>query len=321
MTGAIRADNTVECDDATRSNRPPVSQETDGGVPMSAPVFSPSQTRDWTFCPVYWWLQQTHVYPRRIGKKEASAALGTAFARAVALYNTDRKHGFELNPTAYQTLGQGTLAHQLNFLTEMGCQWEESALTPEALSQLLDTALARYIQEDPIPRSWKILDIEYTIPGSGQSRLDLGVEDGQGLAIVDYKLRLTLDDRYYDRTVSGYVNDHQQLHYAYFYGLNQCRPVERYYILLVVLTPRFSARLHPFSVCPETLQVWHHFTQQAWRHMEAQNQGDESLWMAAQHANQYGPCPMIRYCFEYRMDMTLAAHEYVQGAGESHGPA
>lgn len=279
-------------------------------------VYSPSQTKDWGFCPLYWWLRREEWSPSRVGFKEAAAIVGIGFAAGVASYNHLRiasgdRPDSDMYPAVVAT-GQEIASYHVEALKATHT-WDDK-FDPTSILTDVEAALYYYIENDPFDPSWKLLDAELTLPDHGNARLDLGVETPDGvLAVVDYKVKMSLQARYYDKEVNKYMWDHQQYHYAWGYGEVKQRPVERYYIALLVLRPQKSLKLHPFTVDPVALQDWLHFTRNAWDTMEIQRDHPELLTRNPDHENKYGPCPMRDACLLHKLDPNLmVAKDYRQ---------
>ena len=269
---------------------------------------SPSQTSEWMECPIKRMLNyKMGLKPRRISKGEIAAIGGRAFAKGMeTFYRSQISSG----PVASYTdilqasLSEISLAKQ--HITDRGRdipQWEQAYYA--SIEGRVENAIKKYLANDPITSNFTICDVEKVLPSHGNARIDLGVRDDFGLAVVDFKFKLRLDAKYYDREVLRYKNSWQQYHYSWAYEEDMCEPVRRYYICLVVAEPRFSVKLHEYPIHPETMEMWKQSAQRIWTQMEHEDQGLSQPWMAAEHETKYGPCPYQAACFTHRYDMNL----------------
>ena len=114
-------------------------------------IYSPSQTKDWAFCPVYWWLKnKDHWAPRQIGKPEVAAIAGWAFAQAMA---ERHKSNPQEDPVE---LARFLIGMRVMNLKEQGFQFEET-FQMEALQSLVADGVRKTLQYDPIPPPGRFL--------------------------------------------------------------------------------------------------------------------------------------------------------------------
>src|SRR3990167_658517 len=242
-------------------------------------VFSPSQTAGYLFCPMYRWLRQEGWREKKVNAKDIGAALGRSFAAGIANYNVAcRDHA---STGSGEKVGDAVSAGLAELDTTVKAMVstrdtrdQEAILT--ALPGRLERALSKSIEYDPIPPQWEKRDVEFTIPDSGASRIDLGCWDGQSPVVVDYKLRLRLDARYRFAEIKRLQRNWQLLHYTFFYGQYLKKPVDRYIVLLTVLEPKFEILpidLTTVWVTEEELAQWHAFAKQVWADMAAEDRG------------------------------------------------
>ena len=273
-------------------------------------------------------LRYTHGWrPRRIGKRELAAVLGTGFAEGVAIYHRAR-HAVQprsLSPTelieiaeASAACAQTSASRRLVELQQAGFvvnDWD--AATAQALPLRVHKGVMRYVSANPLPESWTVTAIEQTMGDYGNARLDLALEDSDGPAIADVKVKLQLDSKYRAKELRRYQDDHQQMHYAWAWGRMLQRAVTRYYIVLVVLEPKFSVELLPYQIHPETLMAWEGSQRVVWADMAAEDAGTREPYMVAKHWDEYGECEYRAACFDYHWDESLMGQEYVQRLKES----
>ena len=285
-------------------------------------VYSPSQTKLWLECPMKRYLRYSLGWrPRRIGKPDLTAILGRAFHAGVALYHARRQAAqpHALAPTELQEIAEASAAaatfeasRQLARLQDQGFvvnDWD--APTAQALPLRVAKGVTRYVLADPLPAAWTIRAVEHTLEEYGNARLDLAIEDADGPAIADVKVKLTLDAKYRAKELSRYQDDHQQLHYAWAWSEIRQASVNRYYIVLVVLEPKWSVEILPYQIHPETMQAWTQSQLVTWHDMAEEDAGTREPYMAATHWSAYGDCEMRKACFEHHWDPQLMAQDYV----------
>jgi PD-(D/E)XK nuclease superfamily len=286
-------------------------------------AYSPSQTTTWIDCPIKRALAyQEKWMPRRYGKRELAAILGGGVAAGLGAYYhfrgaCEQWDGQSISTKPYVDIAVQVTRARLRELEEIGAVVNDyDRAQQDALPDRVQRAVEKYITWDvegrAIPHAWLILDVERTLPDHGHARLDLGVDDGQGPAVVDHKVKLQLKREYRQRELDRYRHSWQMLHYAWAYGAVLGRPIRRYYINLIVLEPQFSVELVPFSVEPEHMAQWEQSARRVWAQMEREDQGIEHPWMAAKHADEYGNCEFAEACLTHKWDPALMAAEYVR---------
>ena len=287
----------------------------------NAQVFSPSQTADYLFCPMYRWLKQEGWRERKVNARDIGAALGRSFATGIASYNVAcRDHASIGSGTKVAEAVSAGLSELDTTIKEMvntrNVGDQEAALT--ALPTRLERALSKSIEYDPIPPTWEKRDMEFVLPDSGNSRIDLGCWDGQTSVVVDYKLRLRLDSRYRMAEVKRLQRNWQMLHYTFFYGQYLKKPVDRYIVLLTVLEPKFEILpidLTTVWVTEEELAQWHAFAKQVWADMAAEDSGERLTRGKTECENRFGPCEFVDACWNWHYDESLMNSKYVKYAG------
>lgn len=270
-------------------------------------VYSPSQTKAWDMCPVYRQLAyKMHLVPRRVAKRDIAAIGGRAFALAMEVYN--KNSGLE----NAHSVAQYQIAQAKKRIVELGREvpdWELAYYS--SLEPRLEHALNKYHANNPI-KDYEIIAVEHKLANHGNARIDLAIRDGFGPMVVDYKFKLRLESKWYDREVEKYRNAWQLIHYTWGYGEEIKEELSRYGICLVVGEPKFSAVLHEYPVHPETMLAWKASSERMWRHMENEDRGVEQPFMATTHETQFGPCEFAKACFEHRWDTNLMlANDYV----------
>lgn len=290
-------------------------------------VYSPSQTATWMRCPMMRALRKEGWIPRYGQRKDWAAVLGQAFGAGVGAYNSLRQAHEEQGmlmperaPDARASfidvavgVALGVKQQRVREMVDMGLVVDEDGdAYIKVLDQRIRRAVTCYVLTDPIPDTWKIVDIESSLgEGAGNARPDLIVRDEMGLAIVDYKSKLTLKAEYRHKTIQEYANGHQFLHYAHFGREYYKEPIDRYYIGLAVLEPRWAFELIPFPVHDETLKVWYQGASTAWAMMEREDAGEQVPWLSDRHSDQFGQCPYYRMCFTHMYDPGLAKQDYI----------
>ena len=276
-------------------------------VPMKR--YSPSSTETWLTCPLKRHLSRGYQ-PRRLGKRELGAILGTAFAAGVNAWKTGESLGLAPDAPHCADIAVGSVARQLAEYDAAGCAVGDfDRAQQEALPRRAERAVLNVITNDPFPPTWKVLDVECSIPTWGDCRIDLGMNTPLGVVVVDWKTKLSLDPKWLPREVDRWRFSEQRFHYSNAYAEVTGQPVYAFYIGLVVCEP-FRVHVIPFVNHPEELKVWQQAREQTWRDMEQEELGERRIGMAAKHHDEFGPCEFQRACFEHLLDPHLMAHEY-----------
>lgn len=269
---------------------------------------SPSQTVEWLRCPVMRTLNyKMGIKPRRLGKGDIAAIGGRAFGKAMEVYHGNAG----VDPIS---TGVDEVRKDKAEILRQGREVPDREMAYfSSLESRVEHSVRKYVLADPIKeRGFTVEDVELPLTDHGYARIDLGVSDDMGLSVIDYKFKMNLDAKNYDREVNRYRNSWQQYHYAWAYGEHKGKPVNNYYICLVVAEPKFSAKLHEFPIHPETMEMWKESANRIWTQMEHEDAGLTQPWMAANHEDNFGPCPYAAACFTHRYDMNLMmAHDYV----------
>lgn len=279
--------------------------------------YSPSQTETFLKCPRKRALRKLGWEPSRLGKPGLARMLGTAFAAGVGAYNTMRMEGAAPDVGAAAGIAQSVAKQQLMDADERGMQTSEIDLAQRGrLVERAGKLVASYAEQDPIPPQWIIRHVELSLPEWGNARIDLGYENDLGYGVLDYKSKLTLDPKWFDKEVSRYRLSEQRFFYPAAYGDHVGQTVHRFDICLVILEPKFRAHLIPYVVNPSQQAEWLEARTQTWGRMAMSPPDGDTLIdeMAAEHEDQFGPCEYQKICFDYQGDMGLVAAggQYVQ---------
>lgn len=247
--------------------------------------------------------------------------LGTSFAAGVGAYNLMRLEGAVPDVGAAAGIAQQVAKLALIDADERGMVTSEIDLAQRGrLVERAGKLVASYAAQDPIPPQWAIRHVELSLPEWGNARIDLGYENDLGYGVLDYKSKLQLDPKWFDKEVSKYKLSEQRFFYpaAYEHFLNNTvlgvpsvgMPVKvyRFDICLVILEPKFRTHLIPFVVNPQLQAEWLEAREQTWARMErASPDGPELPEMAAVHEDQFGPCEFQKWCFDFQGDVGLVA--------------
>lgn len=286
--------------------------------------YSPSQTETFLECPRKRAIRKLGWEPTRLGKPGLARILGTAFAAGVGAYNLMRREGLTPDAASCADIAFRVAQQHLADADAAGLRTGDADLSQRAaLPGRARTAILNYAQHDPIPTQWRVLDVELTLPEWGNARIDLGYENDLGVGVLDYKSKLTLyganadkQREFLEKDIQKWKYSEQRWFYPDAYGEHLQRPVHRFDICLVVLEPRFQARIIPFMVNPQLQAEWRHDREgYTWPLMEmTEEDGPLEPGMAAVHFNNFGPCEFERYCFDFKGDPNLAATsgEYVK---------
>jgi hypothetical protein len=281
-------------------------------------VYSPSSTKSWLECPRKWSLSKDWQ-SRLAGKREVGGILGGGFAKGMQTwYGEMARAGDPLQA------GEAGRSHAIAEMQQlMALTSPQNSEVEDLLGNVHDlthSAILKYIAKDPIPQDWKIVDVELEM-GEERSRLDLGVRDNSGPAIIDFKLKRKLEARYRAKTIEEYRFNPQQLHYCWRWSQVINEPVLRYYIVLVSLQPTFQASIHQFDVPAQTLKFWVDSYEVHWSRMEGDSDWEGQYPMFPVNEvpgnfnsclTKFGPCEFQPACHEYHHDPLLMEVEYVR---------
>lgn len=276
-------------------------------------AFSPSTTESWLRCPRANQLRHEGWESRRLGKPAFARILGSGFARGIAVYNAARKEGLSPDVQSCVGLAQQAITGDLKALDAAGFEtpdWE-LAVRNNLLSRV-EKAITRYAVEDCLPATWKIRDVELVLPRGGNCRIDLGCESDLGPVVVDYKVKVTLDARYVDKERRKWELSEQRFHYIHFYGEHLGREVAQFTIICIVLDP-WKIHKWDFVANAEEQTQWLKSREATWHLIDKERRYELPVQMAATHESQYGPCDFQRACFDYHLDPSLMAIDYVKG--------
>jgi hypothetical protein len=276
---------------------------------MRVKVYSPSSTQKWLTCPRLWSLEK-EWRSKLVTKRDVGGILGGGFAQGMQEWYGQRTTEIMAGARAL-----GYVQVEIAKLEAAGVhpQNDEIAQLLANLPGTVTGAVAKYLAKNPIPQDWQILASELEM-GEEKCRLDLGVKDNSGPAIIDFKVKRKLEARYRAKTIEEYRFNPQQLHYCWRWSQIIQEPVLRYYIVLVSLQPTFQASIHQFDVPPQTLKFWEDSYDIHWMRME----GDADYGRGLPPGNfnncltRYGPCEFQPACHEYHHDPLLMEVEYVR---------
>lgn len=288
-------------------------------------VFSPSATSDFLKCPLYWRTRRRGLSVRKQGKRDLSGILGTAFAAGVAAYNFSKREGVECTPARVKDYGEIAASVVTQHLKEAdnaglictGLDVAMRASLPDRARKLLKV----YADLDPIPTQWTVRDVELTLESAGRARLDLSCMSQLGPVVLDYKTKISYDEKWMDRDRDDWRDSEQRYHYSYFYGELVGEPVWQFAIILLILEPRPRIHLLPWVNKPEALENWYRRRLMTWSRMEACEELElRDVEHAAVHADRFGPCDMRRHCLENEFDLDVSVNSGDYVIVDRHAP-
>jgi hypothetical protein len=274
-------------------------------------------------CPMLNSLSKEGWRPRDQGIPMLSGITGKCIAAGLGIYNNYRK-AIEAGGRDVGTLiatekesiaktamdvALAILSHEIEQIESIGYVLNGSV--ESYLSQMQDRIckpIVSYIMNDPLDKSWRIVDVERPWDEYGGSRPDLIVRDSVGLAVVDYKTKVKAP--YGTAKLNDYTDSHQMKHYTYFGGKVYNEPVNRYHIIEIITLP-YSCQIHSFEKTPESLALWYQATVPFWQYMEDVENGTKAPWMAANHETKFGKCDMYLMCMKFHLDPQMAKSKYI----------
>ncbi len=286
-------------------------------------IFSPSQTVRAMTCPMLNSLSKEGWRLREQGIPLLSGISGKCIAAGLGVYNNYRK-GIEISGSEIDKLSSiqkediakaamdmalAILAYEIEQIESIGYSLNnevESYLTQ--MQDRICKPICQYIMNDPIDKSWRIVDVERAWEDYGNCRPDLVIRDSVGLAIVDYKTKVKASLARYS---NDYTDSHQMKHYCYFGGKVYNEPVNRFHIAEIITMP-YSCKIDSFEKSPESLELWYQATVPFWNYMEDVENGTAKPWMAANHRTQYGQCDFYLACMKFQLDPQMMKSRYIQ---------
>lgn len=281
------------------------------------PVFSPSQTSVFSFCPIKWQLEQEGYRPEMIGRKEAAIVAGNAFAAAMEAYNKNvMVEGFER--VRSDTPFQKTLIARLQDEVKASIENQLAALKEQGFTPLnemdfenLDTkvmkATERFVKEDPTPVDWRVHSVEEPMKEHGWSRSDVVYILPSGKKhVIDYKLKLGLRADLIPVVLNDYGKSTQRWHSTWMHE------AERFTIYLVIAYP-FRVEPSHFDRDEARLEQWLTSQKSKWGLMQEIKDGRRDPWENDAHEDKWGPCPFTEACLTYGRDRAMMkASGYIQ---------
>ena len=270
---------------------------------IELPIFSPTRTDSYDRCSLMSYLENDqHWVPKQASKKLVGGAAGTAFHLAASML-----HKGDTVESAVK-FGVAEFHAELTHYAAHGVAFDHSIEEIVDASGIAST-LPKYALEQPF-RGWTILNIEQMLPKGGRCIIDLGGRDSDNvLSVADVKYKQNLDARYEGSTIDEYLTSWQFLHYPWAYSEFMGEKCYRMYLCLVVYKPKFSVKLIPHEVHPDTQQMWLVSARAKWQRMA---NPDTQLEMATQHKSQFGLCSFYDACFSFHLDEGLMQSKYVQ---------
>ena len=229
------------------------------------------------------------VYRRRTVARGTGSS--TPLAAALALFSTE--------VAAYQ---------------RAGVHFDQDTL--DALPGEIEHALDKYPAHDTLV-DYEIIDVELDLgPDYGNARVDVLAKDKFGhYLVIDDKAKRKLEARWQPKELMSYEADWKMNHYVWAISDKLGVPIDRYYINLIVVTPRYSVTLAPYPAFQgKTRDWWEASARRLWNRMEQEAAfgPDFTPSMAVVHKSQYGKCPMWTACLDHGLDKDLMMVDYIQ---------
>ena len=268
------------------------------------PVFSPSFTKAYDFCPVKARLERSlGLAPAIADKGLYSRIAGSAFHAGAAVLH---RYLYDIKVITIDAIIEAQEAALQVYQGQFKAYREANGAILEsdyqkALDSVLKT-LPKYAKETPVKHWAKVRGVEQEFPNHGRCRLDLWGDDAQGIpVIVDLKFVIQLDSWRIPQRMNDYSFDWALSHYAW--AAFEEGITGTVGILLVIGAP-FTIQYRWWGV-PD-MQKWLKQAQAKWARMEATKDTPlEELEQPTVHANQYGTCWLKRWCLEMQMQGSL----------------
>ena len=282
---------------------------------MATRVFSPSSTETFAKCPRKWALNREGWKPRVIGYPELCAVLGDGFSSSMHFLNKGLIANIVPPLNLVIECGQLTMKKRLEADLDAGRRINsgKDEAYADSLPMLLEKAVNLYVKADPL-KDWTILQAELSYPDHGNARIDLLASDSLGAGVFDYKVKVSMEEKWEAKTVAQFANSHQRFHYQW------CAGTKRFFIVLIVLGPKPYVKVCPFGDSRYfDSGLWERDASGQWFVMEQTRAAREtvsghlSMIMGSPiHQDQYGPCEYEEACLEMGLDEQLMNISYVK---------
>ena len=258
------------------------------------PVYPPYQLDNFQRCPLFWDLDKRWKKP--LDKEWTAGTIGNAVAKGLEEYLSN-------GPEKAQELAKAF--GESNYV----------AKADRSLKGMLE--LIRQGVELGMATRFGMKEILAVEQPFGRTRPDRVGRDYDGaLAVWDHKVKVQLDDKFYEKELARFDRSNQFYEYAWIVGQEYGEPVERVYAHLIILGPSPRTVLHPVKMEPEHIRHWLHGASRDWKIMRAIENGDEEAYPHYTGCQtDYGPCAMYEGCHTFYGDESAfpAIYERVKG--------
>lgn len=235
---------------------------------------------------------KANIVPRILGPINYGALFGTAMSAAMNCI-----HGVDKGNPA--TCADAAVTDSITEYKSKGAVVDDDKV--DDILKLLGPTIEKYSNTYPSlfsSRGWVVKESEWTVPNSGNSRIDLLLEDSNGTPIIiDAKwkrvMRKAEDEQ---RAIDDYQHDWKMKHYCYFVSAEYGKPILDYYIMLGIASPKFKVNIIPYSVSAQEMREWEVSAKQAWADMEDTTR---PVTHAETCRDQYGLCMYYDLHFTY----------------------
>jgi hypothetical protein len=272
-------------------------------------IWSPSATKQFLFCPVYWRLNREGWVGRDYGKLDAYGARGSGVAKAIELWNqtSDLEGSIEGLRVEITNEWEKRLVPQR--------AWGAPAKPEPTLAQMIREATECFVAYTNAPVDhYDIVETEYTFKDHGNARADAIIRLRNGKLIpLDYKVKAKAYTPWLEYKIrEDFRNSWQMLHYCWALSEEQGRLVDEYAILILWHDKKPKIEYVPYAVDSFRLEQWYKSAVNAWARMNDIVEGRSEPTEAAEHGDKFGPCVFEAACLQHRRDPELMASDYLQ---------
>lgn len=249
-------------------------------------IYSPTQTQDYSRCPVYWDFKKRWQAP---GKQSPNMAIGRTLHRAMEVFWIGDTPPPVADIMAEEWKREFPNEEQVDGLTLDACilkaekVWKAGTRTRVELSE-----------------RGKLLRAEMDF---GESRVDLVLQHATGLIVVDYKYRDNLKPYYLEREERETAMSHQFLHYAWRVSNHFEWPVTEVVKVLMIAAPKPCWVTFSAEVTPEKIDLWLAGATKKWGLME-----QKVIFPREEACELYGGCPFRDACWVLNRDESKMAN-------------
>ena len=272
-------------------------------------VYSPSSTITYHEGAAKWALRYIEKYePRKTSKADLSRIAGSGFHAGIGAWRKGLATPEKAADLAYTVVEKTILERE-----EKNFQYESDLIEQvETLPALVHITLLRFIEADPIPKDWKLIDVDPWLQEYACRPDEVWEVPSGAYTFVDYKFKPRLDKKYHAETLVDFDYDWQMYHYAWAVPLAYSKVLYDYHVGLVVAAPRFTPYLQAYTVDKENMRLWVKSSRQDWEDMAKIETGERYPAHNFVWRGRWGRDPYADAFTSCRLDPQLLREKYIK---------